>query len=160
MDNIIIRATVKKDIPQLVEIDKLIWNEKNTPALSIASTVEEYEEKHQMGSQFVAVKNDQVAGYIGYRQPIPIPSNQHVLEIDIGIHPDFQGQGIGKKLLQYMEKWAKTAGYKKISLRVLATNPNAINFYKKNGYVEQGCLVKEFFIDGQYVDDYLFYKLL
>lgn len=49
---------------------------------------------------------------------------------------------------------AKEMGLKKISIRVLATNEKALQMYKKVGFEVEGCLVKEFFINEQYVNDY------
>ena len=132
----------KYTIDHPLRIGGRIW--RNTPA----------------GSQFVAILNGKVAGYIGYKNPTGLPTNTHVIELDIGVHPDFQRMGVGKKLLDYICTWAKVEGMTKIAIRVLASNPTAINFYLDNGFIEQGRLVDEFFIDGKYVDDLLFYKKL
>lgn len=153
-----IRPSRKADIHQLMTIDHLIWNETNTPSHIYYESAEEYGNNNPEGSQFVAEIAGSVAGYIGFRHPTPLETNRHVLELDIGIHPDFQRKGVGKALMNFIESWARTNGIRKITVRVLDTNPTAISFYMKNGFVEQGRLVDEFFINGNYVDDLLLYK--
>lgn len=51
------------------------------------------------------------------------------------VEPEYQGAGIGKKLLEFAESYAKKKGAKKISLDA---SPNAVRFYEKNGYVVLG----------------------
>jgi ribosomal protein S18 acetylase RimI-like enzyme len=160
MNSVEIRASNKKDFPALIEINHLIWNSKTTPADIHYETMDEYAKHCPEGSQFVAIVEGKVAGYIGYNNPLPIKSHQHVLMIDMGVHPAFQRKGIGSKLLTFMEKWAKEQGIKKLSLRVLATNPGAIALYQANGFKEEGRLVDEFLLDGNYVDDLLMYKFI
>ncbi|WP_102028089.1 GNAT family N-acetyltransferase [Salirhabdus sp. Marseille-P4669] len=160
MTNITVRRSRKEDFQALMEIDQFIWNETNTPAVTIFETVEKYEKHFPEGSQFVAISNGEICGYIGYKSPIPIPSNSHVVEIDMGVHPDFKRQGVGTALIAFVENWAKENKKRKLSLRVLSTNPGAISFYRANGFKEQGRLVGEFLINGKLVDDILMYKLL
>jgi ribosomal protein S18 acetylase RimI-like enzyme len=88
----------------------------------------------------------------------PLPSNQHVADLVMAVHPAFHGQNIGSELIRTAEKHARDKGKTKLSLRVLSSNKKAIRFYKKNGFQEQGRLVGEFYLNGCYVDDLLLYK--
>jgi|HigsolmetaGSP12D_1036236.scaffolds.fasta_scaffold00398_15 ribosomal protein S18 acetylase RimI-like enzyme len=160
MNEIIIRPSVETDFPTLIELNHVIWNETNTPATIHFDSVTDYGNHCPPGSQFVAVIENRVAGYVGYKNPTGLPANSHVLEIDIGVHPDFQKQSVGKKLIDYIAAWGEKNGYLKMSIRVLETNPNAITFYKTNGFLEQGRLIDEFYINGQFIDDLLMYKEL
>ncbi len=45
-------------------------------------------------------------------------------------------KGLGKEILNILEKKAHSLGYSKIILSTRKTNINAVNFYKKNGYKE------------------------
>ena len=60
---------------------------------------------------------------------------------NIAVHPDYQRQGIGQRLIEAMKAWAAEQGVRKLSLRVLTTNPGAMEFYRNCGFVEQGRLV-------------------
>jgi predicted GNAT family N-acyltransferase len=50
----------------------------------------------------------------------------------MGVRDDQQGKGVGKKLMQYLEKKAKEKGAKKIMLQA---RENAVPFYLSIGYV-------------------------
>lgn len=50
----------------------------------------------------------------------------------MAVHPEFQGKGLGKLILQYMEEKAKEMGMLKI---VLQARENAVPFYNASGYL-------------------------
>ena len=49
---------------------------------------------------------------------------------DIAVHPDFQGQGLGKAIIQKLK--ALSAGHRKI---ILYANPGKEGFYRKLGFL-------------------------
>lgn len=49
------------------------------------------------------------------------------------IHPDFQGQGLGRKLLNRCMEWAENTGLQ-IKLEVNPTNQNAVHLYQSVGF--------------------------
>ncbi len=62
-------------------------------------------------------------------------------------------RGLGTKAMQLMLRFAfNTLNLNKIKLHVYETNPRAIQSYQKAGFVEEGRLRKEEFINGRYVD--------
>lgn len=152
------RLSEMRDASALMEIDGLVWNETTTPGIQIVwKSREEYLQKCPPGSQLVAGIGDRICGYLGFDIPTPLASNKHVYSINIAIHPDYHRQGIGGKLIDAIKQHASEQGIRKLSLRVLATNPGAIAFYKSCGFIEEGRLIGEFYLDGQYVDDLLMY---
>jgi ribosomal protein S18 acetylase RimI-like enzyme len=156
-----ITLSTPADYEGLVEIDHLVWNEDNTPAPDIRwDSPQEYGRQFPAGTQIVARSQGRVCGYIFYKDIFSIPSNRHVGDVAMAIHPDFQGQNIGTELMHAVEQLAKANGKTKLSLRVLSTNEKAIHFYKKCGYLEQGRLVGEFYLNGRFVDDLLLYKYI
>ena len=52
----------------------------------------------------------------------------------MAIQPDYQGQGLGKKLLQYLEDEARAQGARFITLQA---RENALAFYRSCGYTLQ-----------------------
>ena len=52
----------------------------------------------------------------------------------MAIHPDYQGQGLGKLLLAYLEDQARAQGARSISLQA---RENALPFYESCGYTVQ-----------------------
>jgi ribosomal protein S18 acetylase RimI-like enzyme len=144
----------------MMKIDHLVFNSSTTPSTMRQMTLEEYSGRYSPDRIFIAELEGKVAGYIGYDNPTGLASNGHVMEIYIAVHPDYQKMGVGRELTNYIISWGKQNGYKKISLRVLSSNQNAIAFYHSLGFLEQGRLVNEFILDGNYVDDIMMYQLL
>ncbi|MNK25479.1 Spermidine N(1)-acetyltransferase [compost metagenome] len=150
-----VRVSELRDAAELIEIDKLVWNSETTPAVLQPVTRENFLQQNPPGSQLVAVMGETVCGYLGFFCPTPLQSNSHVYEINIAVHPSYQRIGIGRALMDGMKQYAALQGRRKLCLRVLATNEKAIEFYRSCGFMEQGRLVEEFYLDGRYVDDIL-----
>ncbi|WP_433944399.1 N-acetyltransferase family protein [Paenibacillus sp. SN-8-1] len=150
-----VRLSELKDAAELIEIDELVWNSQTTPAVLQPVTRESFLQQNPPGSQLVAVIGETVCGYLGFSCPTPLQSNCHVYEINIAVHPSYQRLGIGRTLMEEMKQHAAAQGVRKLCLRVLATNERALEFYRSCGFMEQGRLVEEFYLDGRYVDDIL-----
>lgn len=54
-------------------------------------------------------------------------------------------------MLSYVKDMAQISGIHKLSLRVMATNQEAIRFYEKHGFVQEAHFKEEFYINGGYV---------
>jgi GNAT superfamily N-acetyltransferase len=79
---------------------------------------------------------DQAIGYICYG---PTPMTQGTFDLYwIAVDPDFQKQGVGSKLIGFLEEWVKTRGGRMI-LADTSTIPHyekTQNFYLRNGFQE------------------------
>lgn len=73
------------------------------------------------------------------RQHNPLPVFSHTAEATYFIHPDYTGKGLGKILLDFLEKGANEKGITSILASISSLNPNSIKFHKKNGFMECGC---------------------
>jgi len=156
---IIVRWSRDDDIPALAALNNRIWDDVNSPHVAVV-TEAEYRERHPAGSGLVADADGAVCGFIIWRTPSRMESNAHVAELAIAVDPEFQGHGIGRRLVAAACAEAKAQGKRKLSLRVMSTNEKAIAFYERLGFRVQGRLVEEFCIGGRYVDDILMYKML
>ncbi|SFL15349.1 Acetyltransferase (GNAT) family protein [Paenibacillus sp. 1_12] len=56
----------------------------------------------------------------------------------LAVHPDHQGKGLGKKLLQFAEAYIASHGYTSIRLDVYSENDTALGIYKRGGYSQRG----------------------
>lgn len=63
------------------------------------------------------------------------------------VHPNYQGKGIGSKLIALAEKQAKLKGYSEIVIWAFRENHKGVKFYQKQGYE----LNKEKFLDEPYL---------
>jgi|SRR5690554_1956508 len=81
------------------------------------------------------------------------------LGITIG-EKEYQGLGIGKKAMDFIEEYAKDLGYDRIELGVFSFNSKAINFYKKMGYKEIGIIPHFTYYNNKWHDDIRLEKFL
>lgn len=93
---------------------------------------------------FVAISGQQLAGFIEVHPPTSLAAHQKQWLLSIGVSPDFQGQGIGGSLLSYVKDMAQISGIHKLSLRVMATNQEAIRFYENMVLCRKHILKKNF----------------
>lgn len=78
---------------------------------------------------------------------------KHVGEFGIVITNQFCGLGLGRKLMDFLVQWANENGItKKLSLVTNESNYNAIELYKKIGFVEEGILKKDNCINAVYTN--------
>jgi ribosomal protein S18 acetylase RimI-like enzyme len=77
----------------------------------------------------------------------------------IYLHPDWQGRGLGSRLLQHCEREIHQSGARRLILSVNKRNAKAIAAYQRNGFVIAESVVTD--IGGGFVmDDYVMAKNL
>jgi ribosomal protein S18 acetylase RimI-like enzyme len=73
--------------------------------------------------------------------------------------PQFQGKGLGGRLLEHALQSASQAGCRRVQLHVNKGNHRAIACYRRHGFVQEASVVND--IGGGYVmDDYVMVRLL
>lgn len=103
----------------------------------------------------VAEKGGQILGH-ALLATLPLQSLSHVAQLNLVVNKVYQGQGIGRLLLEKLIDLAKQSpSIEKIELNVRASNSQAIALYKRFGFLEEGCLKKRIRIAGHYWDDIL-----
>lgn len=152
-DSLTIRASEIKDVRELIHLDHLIWTEETSPGPLLWRSQEDYLLSAPPGSQLVALQDDKLCGYVGFGCPSRMESNKHVCEVNIAVHPSYQRLGIGRQLMEAIKAHAANHAIRKLRLRVLSCNAPALSFYHKCGFVEEGRLREEFFLNGRYVDE-------
>ena len=73
---------------------------------------------------------------IGYICPMIILDEGHIL--DIAVHKNYRGNGIGKMLVERVLLDLSNRGAAFVSLEVRLSNKSAINLYKRLGFIETG----------------------
>lgn len=119
-----IRFATLKDLKFVKELD-----EKNMKSI-IESLGEKYGscmfEKFNSKRCFIIESNKKPIGFAYFQ----IPENK--LNIwNIQIDKNFQRKGYGKKLMEYLIKYARKKKLKKVILEAHASNKQAIDFYEK-----------------------------
>ena len=87
----------------------------------------------------------------GFAMINPILGAQNLAKgelVAIAISPQYQGRGIGKRLLKYMEGLSRGLGIEEILIHTAAINKAAYRFFAKNGFIKMG-LVTFYYPMGQ-----------
>lgn len=95
----------------------------------------------------------QVVANAGLHPAGPQLRRRHVMSLGIAVHPDAQGQGVGRLLMQSLCDWADLWGQVlRLELTVFADNARAIALYRQMGFFDEG-LHRAFALrEGSYVD--------
>jgi [ribosomal protein S5]-alanine N-acetyltransferase len=86
--------------------------------------------------------------------------SRHAAHIAIGIVEAHTGRGVGRKLMDALEAWARASGVVRLDLRVMVHNVRAIALYQRCGFAVEGRLRGEFCVGGRLVDAYQMGKIL
>lgn len=90
---------------------------------------------------------------VGLVELIEIDYIHRSAEFQIIITPEHQGKGYAKTLINKALDYSFTIlNLHKIYLHVATENEKAVYLYEQCGFVEEGHLVEEYFINGQYRD--------
>lgn len=63
--------------------------------------------------------------------------------IELIVKNNIRGNGIGKKLLEKVEKYFKSINCKRINIEVFGPNKKGLNFYENNGYTIRDMIVSK-----------------
>lgn len=105
------------------------------------------------GNYFVYEEDNNIIGYVG----VWIIFEQAQITT-IGVDKEFQGKGIGAKLLEYAIDYADNNSCEVISLEVRVSNEKAINLYEKAGFINVN--VRKGYYQDNNEDAYLMVKAL
>jgi ribosomal protein S18 acetylase RimI-like enzyme len=72
----------------------------------------------------------------------------------IGTRMEYRNQGLGTRLLERIKSHLQSLGCDYLELHVLASNLNAINFYKSNGFTIKDFMPGFYFFNEGYHDAY------
>lgn len=103
---------------------------------------------------FLAFDGKEAIGYVSLVFPkyTKLKGNAY---LTIAIREKYRGKGVGTKLMDKAEQYAKEKGIRRIELEVFGKNKNAIAMYEKRGYLTEGA--KKDAVDGaEGFDDIIF----
>lgn len=129
-----IENALPEDIPMVVAIAEVC-------GLSHWSSKDYLEEIVRTDSIFIKAAGDGgiVAGFlVGRYVPAAYGDGVDLGLYNIGVQPEKQKQGIGKKLMKNLIDECSQTGVRNIFLEVRASNAGAINFYRSFGFVKTG----------------------
>lgn len=92
--------------------------------------LDDYAYRVENNHTYVIKSHDRVIALL-----VLIEDENGMLLDNIAVHPDAQGQGIGKKLMAFAEDLAVRSGYTRITLYTHVTMTESFEMYKQLGYV-------------------------
>ncbi len=63
------------------------------------------------------------------------------------VHPDARGTGLGRRLLETLEREALDRGMQRLTLEVRADNRVAMSLYRRMGFLPR-CWLEDYYVDG------------
>jgi len=88
------------------------------------------------------------------------PETAHVLKIGLHLLEDFRGSGIGSRMLQYTEEWAREHEFREMETRVFTTNKRSLNLFRKAGFLNECTKMKRIRMGNEFVDEVIICKSL
>lgn len=142
--NILIRRSGTQDLNLLLKLEKKAFplyqqSSRRTLELSLKSTSQQVwiaEERREGGTI------QPVGGLVLYLY------KKTIRVFSIVVDPDYQGDGVGGKLLAYAQEIALIKGAERISLEVSVDNRKLVAWYKKAGF-ESTELLKDYYEEEQ-----------
>ncbi|MDY0277202.1 MAG: ribosomal protein S18-alanine N-acetyltransferase [Acholeplasma sp.] len=122
-----IRKMILSDVFKIVEIEKEILND----TLGVNFLYNELS-INPFANYFVKELNGEVIGYLGTR----IYDNNAEF-MNFVIETEYQNQGFGQELFDYVMEELEKLKVKEVSLEVRKSNTKAKRFYVKNGFVKR-----------------------
>ena len=107
----------------------------------------------------VVAHEGQLVGYLGAIGG-DFHRNHHSVYIFVGLLERFTGQGLGRRLFEETEQWARRQGLHRLELTVMRHNTRALALYQKMGFEIEGTRRHSLQVEGLYVDEICMAKLL
>ncbi|CAM5603191.1 GNAT family N-acetyltransferase [Streptomyces sp. HUAS 31] len=150
-----IRIALPDDEEELSLLDRRTWSHLHAVTPRPQPPYSPFfDERHAPGDHLVAELDRRIVGYVRLGFPTPLASNAHVRQIQgLAVSDEARGHGVGRALIRAVVEEARRRGARRLTLRVLGHNTPARKLYESEGFVVEGVLPEEFFLEGGYVDD-------
>ena len=110
-----------------------------TLAEASARTDEEWQERYAPRSaQVTFVEEDETGRLVGMASGFHESSEQVVYLVGMFVLPESRGHGLGRRLVEAVESWARELGAGRVELEVNPSVPVAARLYERCGYRPSG----------------------
>lgn len=167
MENVIIRPVVPDDAAAFLalkmQLDRettFMMYEPGERRTTVDETRREIHAMQEAGNQtaLVAEVAGRLAGYIGI-QGGEFRRNRHCAYIVAGVLQEYAGRGIGTRLFEEGEAWARRNGILRLELTVMVHNEPGIRLYRRRGFSIEGTRRAAMHVGGELVDEYYMGKV-
>ncbi len=120
--NIILRRAYEEEIEEVEDICRYFWNEIEFFCFNQTFNVRE-------SVNILALAEGEVAGLLSWKK-----DGNDLYIINLGVYPDFQGQGIGRMLIKEAIEQGRKQGCKTVKIAASNDDIGALFFYQKLGF--------------------------
>ena len=165
----LIREIKPDDAENLVNLIKRVETEAEYMLMESGErkTSPEQQRKHlerleKQGNATIFVAENEDSELVGYLIVIggSVNRTKHSAYLVIGVLKEYRGVGIGTRLFQELDAWAKTKNLLRLELTAVTQNDPGLSLYKKMGFEIEGTKRKSLLIDGAFFNEYFMSKIL
>jgi putative acetyltransferase len=165
--DILIRPICLADAPAINEIRRMpgvMENILGLPSEQLKRSEDFIANMDANAHEFVAVVKEgggaeKVVGCAGLHV-YASPRMRHSGGVGIMVHRDYQGMGVGRRLMEAVldlaDNWLMLV---RVELTVYTDNEKALRLYKKLGFEQEGLKRKAAIRGGQYADEYMMARI-
>ena len=139
---IVVRAVQLEDYSGVRRVDELTqrqyrgaaWDQLSEEAKEpyLVSRPSEFAINVETGYGFVALREDEVVGFVFAHETLPFPGDLSIRSV--GVDPAYQGTGIGLLLYAQLIEHAKQQAIKSITALINLDNPPSMKLHQKAGF--------------------------
>ncbi len=119
-----IRPAIKRDLPQVMEIERLAFGKQ----------WDYYQFKASLEDVFLVAVDPMSGDIVGFIVACCCRATQRGLILRIAVHPNHQGRGIGTRLIQAAFEKLRELDLSEVDLDVDVVKAGAIHLYEKLGF--------------------------
>jgi RimJ/RimL family protein N-acetyltransferase len=156
-DDIILRPVTEDDAKEIIKsVETIIKEGKYLQKEEPRSLLEEItfiRQVNTLNNMYIAV--ERAGKVVGIARILrgELEMKKHTGVFRTWIHPDSQGLGIAKEVMNYTLRWGEANSLHKIWLTVFSGNEKAAYVYTKVGFEIEGRLKDQVKINGKYEDE-------
>ena len=132
-----LRPATSADIPAIIAVTRVACapfaDRLQPPSSVLNETPEAVASSLQNGGIIVAETHDEIVGAVRYE-----PREDYLWLGRLAVAPNWQGHGIGRRLITAVEEWAILLGLDEVRLGVRTELPRNRAMYARLGYVDDG----------------------
>ena len=154
----VVRPARQSDLTGLVGAIRQVASERTYIEAESVADVIDHEEvilRHNELEErmfFVATVGNDVVGWV-HVAGSELDKLEHTAELTVGVIETYRGHGIGSHLLSRGLEWAGSRGYEKMYNSVPASNEEAVEFLKANGWEIEAVREDHYKLGEEYVDE-------
>jgi len=161
-DAFAIRETRADDAPGFAAVladPGVCWATLQTPFGSVAAWRKRLAGNDPLrNASFVGVVGEEIVATCGLHGALS-SRRQHVWSLGMSVRSDWQGRGVGERLMAWLMREAEARQVARVELDVFTDNTRAVALYEKFGFVSEGVQRLEAFREGAYADGRVMAKL-